>query len=134
MKKKICIFITSLSILGCNATHVKNESPSIQVQDTKVLTINLDEELALNQERGKLRAGKSDIIDGSIFLNDNDEVSFKGHILKKYSPITIKIGDNDEVSFTGKEYTINTMQLSNVNLIEMKDKDGKVFLEMEVIK
>ena len=134
MKKQIYIFITSLAILGCNSTAIKKEPIVAQKPDIKILSINLDKELKLNKKRGKLRAGKADIIDGSIFLNDNDEVSFKGKVLDEYSPITIKIGDNDEVSFSGNHYIIKTQQLKNGDLIEMRDKNGTIFFEMEVIQ
>ena len=137
-KQSIYLLIMLFLLLGCNSNNIKKSLTNIQQSSelniSKVLSINVDEELELTKEKGELRDGKHDIIDGSIFLNDNDEVSFKGNLLEEYSPITVKIGDNDEVSFTGKEYKINTMQLKNGDLIEMKDKNGKVFLEMEVIE
>jgi len=137
MKKQIYITIIFLGLIGCNSTAIQKASPiekSLEKKDTKKLMIDLDKELKLTKERETLRSSKNEIIEGSIFLNDNDEVSFKGDILDEYSPVSIKIGDNDEVSFSGNQYTIKTMELKNGDLIEMKDKNGKVFLEMEVIE
>jgi hypothetical protein len=109
---------------------VNTEEPS----KGNMLVIDLDKELQLNKEREELRGKTSNLIEGSILINDNDEVSFKGKLLDKYSPITIKIGDNDEVSFSGDYYSIKTMQLKHGDIIEMKDKNSKIFLEMEVIE
>ena len=137
MKKQIYITIIFLGLIGCNSTAIQKASPiekSLEKKDTKKLMIDLDKELKLTKERETLRSSKNEIIEGSIFLNDNDEVSFKGDILDEYSPVSIKIGDNDEVSFSGNQYSIKTMELKNGDLIEMKDKNGKVFLEMEVIE
>ena len=137
MKKQIYITIIFLALIGCNSTAIQKVSPiekSLEKKDTKKLMIDLDKELKLTKERETLRSSKNEIIEGSIFLNDNDEVSFKGNMLDEYSPVSIKIGDNDEVSFSGNQYTIKTMELKNGDLIEMKDKNGKVFLEMEVIE
>jgi len=137
MKKQIYITIIFLALIGCNSTAIQKASPiekSLEKKDTKKLMIDLDKELKLTKERETLRSSKNEIIEGSIFLNDNDEVSFKGDILDEYSPVSIKIGDNDEVSFSGNQYSIKTMELKNGDLIEMKDKNGKVFLEMEVIE
>jgi len=125
MKKYIYLGFILLGFLSCSS-EVENKA-LISTKKVKQLIINLDEELELNENRGN-------IIEGSIFINDNDEVSFNGKILDKNSPITIKIGDNDEVSFSGNQYVIKTMQLQNGDLIEMRDKHGKVFMEMEVVE
>ncbi|HIP50920.1 MAG TPA: hypothetical protein EYG94_02430 [Campylobacterales bacterium] len=137
MKKQIYITIIFLGLIGCNSTAIQKASPiekSLEKKDTKKLMIDLDKELKLTKERETLRSSKNEIIEGSIFLNDNDEVSFKGDILDEYSPVTIKIGDNDEISFSGNKYIIKTTELRNGDLIEMKNKNGKIFLEMEVIE
>lgn len=131
MKKYIYLGFILLGFLSCSS-EVENKA-LISTKKVKQLIINLDEELELNENRGDLRGGFN-IIEGSIFINDNDEVSFNGKILDKNSPITIKIGDNDEVSFSGNQYVIKTMQLQNGDLIEMRDKNGKVFMEMEVVE
>lgn len=131
MKKYIYLGFILLGFLSCSSD-VENKA-LISTKKVKQLIINLDEELELNENRGDLRGGLT-IIEGSIFINDNDEVSFNGKILDKNSPITIKIGDNDEVSFSGNQYVIKTMQLQNGDLIEMRDKHGKVFMEMEVVE
>ena len=131
MKKYIYLGFILLGFLSCSSD-VENKA-LISTKKVKQLIINLDEELELNENRGDLRGGFT-IIEGSIFINDNDEVSFNGKILDKNSPITIKIGDNDEVSFSGNQYVIKTMQLQNGDLIEMRDKNGKVFMEMEVVE
>jgi len=131
MKKYIYLGFILLGFLSCSS-EVENKA-LISTKKVKQLIINLDEELELNENRGDLRGGLT-IIEGSIFINDNDEVSFNGKILDKNSPITIKIGDNDEVSFSGNQYVIKTMQLQNGDLIEMRDKHGKVFMEMEVVE
>lgn len=131
MKKYIYLGFILLGFLSCSSD-VENKA-LISTKKVKQVIINLDEELELNENRGDLRGGLT-IIEGSIFINDNDEVSFNGKILDKNSPITIKIGDNDEVSFSGNQYVIKTMQLQNGDLIEMRDKHGKVFMEMEVVE
>ena len=131
MKKYIYLGFILLGFLSCSS-EVENKA-LISTKKVKQLIINLDEELELNENRGDLRGGFN-IIEGSIFINDKDEVSFNGKILDKNSPITIKIGDNDEVSFSGNQYVIKTMQLQNGDLIEMRDKHGKVFMEMEVVE
>lgn len=131
MKKYIYLGFILLGFLSCSSD-VENKA-DISTKKVKQVIINLDEELELNENRGDLRGGLT-IIEGSIFINDNDEVSFNGKILDKNSPITIKIGDNDEVSFSGNQYVIKTMQLQNGDLIEMRDKHGKVFMEMEVVE
>ena len=131
MKKYIYLGFILLGFLSCSSD-VENKA-LISTKKVKQVIINLDEELELNENRGDLRGGFT-IIEGSIFINDKDEVSFNGKILDKNSPITIKIGDNDEVSFSGNQYVIKTMQLQNGDLIEMRDKHGKVFMEMEVVE
>ncbi len=135
MKKQILYtFIIGFGILGCTSSHTPRVNIEQETSSNNILTIDLDKELKLNGEIEEVRGKNSNIIEGSILISDNDEVSFKGDILDKYSPVTIKVGDNDEVSFSGNRYSIKTMQLKYGDIIQMKDKNNKVFLEMEVIE
>jgi len=120
----------SMSSIGNNKTENRDQNKSM----TKKSVINVDEELLLNSSVDELRNSNENIVHGSIYLNDNDEVSFKGDSLEKKSPVSVTIGDKEMVKFTGNTYTLKTMDLKHGDTIEMRDKEGKVFLEMEFIK
>lgn len=134
MKKQIIYIIISFAILSCSSSPTPKVVNKEQLSKSTVLIIDLDKKLKLNEEIEELRGKSSNLIEGSILISDNDEVSFEGDVLDKYSPVTILINDNDEVSFSGNHYSIKTMQLKYGDIIQMKDKNSKIFLEMEVIE
>ena len=124
------IFLIGMVACSNNAPK-KSLVPSNINSKRDVMVIDLDKEAESN---AKLRGKENLLIDSPIYIGDNDEVSFKGDIIEKNSPIQVKIGDNDEVAFRGKEYNINTMELRNGDIIQMRGASGKLFVEMEVIK
>lgn len=107
--------------------------PTDTNQTSKQLTIDIDEELKLLDTTG-LRDDCLKVIDEPIYIGDNDEVSFKGDAMEKKSPLLIQIGEREPIKYSGKNYTIKTMDLKNGDLITIKDKKGKVFVEVNVIK
>lgn len=131
------IFSTLILLLALTACSTQSpQKPTITAENNSskknnTIIIDLDKELESNAD---LRGKDTLLIDTPIYIGDNDEVSFKGDYLKEESPIQIKIGDNDEVSFTGDHYNIKTMQLQSGDLIQMKGKSGRTFVEMEVIR
>jgi len=120
----------SMSSISKNKIEKRDQNQSV----TKKSVINVDEELLLNSSVDGLRNSDENIIHGSIYLNDNDEVSFKGDSLEEKSPISITIGEKDMPKFTGKVYTLKTKDLHHGDTIEMRDSEGKVFLEMEFLE
>ena len=153
MKKYIILVLMIITFGVCsNVTADSNQTKENNATEKSknVLIIDLD------KETEDTRGGTSKIVNGPIFLNndndevsfiddklkkklpvniknrDNDEVSFIGDILEKSSPVKIKIGDNDEVSFSGREYNIRTLELKDGDHIIIKDKDGKVFVDKVV--
>ena len=132
--KKSILPLLLLALTACSApstTSTKNPTVTAENNNRKTLLIDIDQELKKN---GDLRGEDSLIIDAPLYIGDNDEGSFKGEYLQKASPIKVKIGDNDEVSFTGDHYTIKTLKLHNGEVIQMQDKEGNTFVEVEVVK
>jgi len=130
--KKIIIF--TLVLFGFNAC-----TPSIPIKKNlhigqKHIIIDLDEEFLILKSMGKLRNKNNIILDNPIYIGDNDEVSFKGDTLNENAPISITIGKNKPIIIRGTSYSIKTMEINNGEIIQMKDKNGNIFLEMEVLK
>jgi len=129
------IIISLLVLFALNACTSSIQPTKAQIQTSKNnIVIDLDEEISILESLGKLRNDNSIILDNPIYIGDNDEVSFKGDTLKTNSPVSLKIGNNPLITFKGNNYTIKTMELNNGEIIQMKNKEGNVFLEMEVIK
>jgi len=130
--KNIIIFIVILfGFNACTSPLSTHTTPNIK---KKSIVIDLDEEFSILQSIGTLRNNKHMLLDNPIYIGDNDEVSFKGDALDTKSPISIQIGNNKPISFGGKTYTLKTMEVNNGEMIQMKDKNGNIFLEMEVLK
>ena len=134
------IYILSIALLfgliSCTSSkkQIKPQITTIeQVSNRKALIIDLDEELRLKNPKGDLRGYSGIIIDEPIYIGDNDEVSFKGDIMSKNSPLTIKVGDQDSIIFSGRDYTIKTEELKDRDEIQIKDKDGKVFVLFTIV-
>jgi len=125
MKKYIIIIFILLGLTSC----VNN----IQPKESKIITINIDEELKLLSST-PLRDSNSRVVDTPIYVGDNDEVSFKGDIMKKNSPLKIKVGNKKEIKFSGDDYRIKTLELRDGDLIMIRDKNGKLFVNIKVIK
>jgi len=129
------ITILLLILFALNACTSSTQPQKAQTDTSKNnIVIDLDEEISILKSLGKLRNDGNVVLDNPIYIGDNDEVSFKGNILKENSPISIKIGDNQAITFKGYRYSIKTMELNNGEIIQMKNKGGNIFLEMEVIK
>ena len=130
MKRYIFLVILALITLLHSENNSTIESPPVESdsnttsQKNKQLIIDLDKKK--NNRRGD---SKKDIIKGSIFIGDNDEVHFKGNILLEKAPVTVQYGDNDEVALTGDSFTIGTLELKANEHIIFKDKTGKVFVD-----
>jgi len=137
MKQKILYTLIVVGLTACNHNPkkelVQKTIPQEQSKQ-KVLFLDLDKASQFNETSEQLRGNKNNLLDDPIYIGDNDEVIFVGKLLEKNSPLKIKIGDNDEVSFSGNHYKIKTLQLQTGNIIQMTDKRGKLFLEMEVIR
>lgn len=145
MKKSYLILLLSSSLVmntsflkgsesENNATQEHNQTAKIE----KVLTIDLDKSLQEVQKR-HTKGKESNLIDNVIFIEENKQITFKGHILENNSPVTIKIShiiedndENDEVSFSGNSYSVNTQQFNDGDRIIMKDKAGKVFVNQVI--
>lgn len=128
MKKNIIyILLILLAITSCSKQPITKE-------EAKILVIDLDKEVEPKYSGDDLRGKNRLLVDTPIYIGDNDEVAFKGDILDKNSPLKVKIGDNDEVAFRNKHYIINTLELKSGDLIQIINKEGKVFIEMEVIR
>jgi len=124
-----------LALTACSTlstTSIENPTATTENNNSKTILIDVDKEL--NAQGEGLRGKDTLIIDAPLYIGDNDEVSFKGEYLQKASPVKVKIGDNDEVSFTGDYYTIKTLKLHNGEIIQMQDKEGNTFVEVEVVK
>jgi len=133
--KKSILPLLLLALTACSTpsiTSTKNSTVTAENNNSKTILIDVDKEL--NAEGEGLRGKDTLIIDTPLYIGDNDEVSFTGEYLQKASPVKVKIGDNDEVSFTGNHYTIKTLKLHNGELIQMQDKEGNTFVEVEVVK
>ena len=125
MKKYILSILLLLGLTSC-----VNNTPS---KEPKRVIINIDKEIKL-QDSTSLRDGKSSVVDTPIYIGDNDEVSFKGDIMKKNSPLTIKVGSREEIKFNGDNYTLKTIELRDGDFVRIKDKDGKLFVNIKVIR
>jgi len=132
--KNITIVLLVLFTLNACTSSIQPQKVQIHTSKNNNIVIDLDEEISILKSLGKLRNDNSIILDNPIYIGDNDEVSFKGNTLKTNSPISLKIGNNPAITFKGDSYTIKTMQLNNGEIIQMKNKEGNVFLEMEIIK
>ena len=125
MQKYIILILLLLGLTSC-----VNNVPSIK---SKTIIINIDEEIELLKSTS-LRDGKLNVIDTPIYIGDNDEVSFKGNIMKENSPLKIKVGNKEEIKFNGDNYSIKTIELRDGDFIMIKDKNGKLFVNIKVIK
>jgi len=133
--KKSILTLLLLALTACSTpsiTSTKNSTVTAENNNSKTILIDVDKELNAGEEA--LRGKDTLLIDAPLYIGDNDEVSFKGEYLQKASPVKVKIGDNDEVSFTGDHYTIKTLKLHNGEIIQMQDKEGNTFVEVEVVK
>ncbi len=130
MKKYIIAILFLFTLTSC-----VNNTPIISTdsnQTTKKIIINIDEELELLESTG-LRDDEVNVVEEPIYIGDNDEVSFKGNAMKQKSPLKIKVGNREEIQFNGYSYTIKTMELKNGDFITIKDKNGNVFVDIEVM-
>ena len=137
MRQYLIFGLMIFGLISCTSYNLKNSRNKIEnnvtVKDKKVIIINLDKEIEKNDySKGGLIADENKII--PIFIGKdigpNDEVAFKGEVLKKAKKI--KIGANDEVAFSGDKYTIKTSELKDGDKIIIKDKDNKIFITMKV--
>lgn len=129
--KRYLILILLLSLLnGENNKTVEPKDTNETIKEKKSLIVDLDKEHK-NTTRGDSKKG---VIEGSLFLGDNDEVAFKGDILLKKAPVTVTYNDNDEVALKGNSFTIKTMELKANSHIIMRDKNGTVFVDQVVRK
>ena len=131
MKKNIITILLLLTLTSCVNKVVP--IPTDTNQTTKKITIDIDEELEL-LDASSLRGDDSKVVEEPLYIGDNDEVSFKGNAMQEKSPLFIKIGEQEAFKFSGYSYTLKTMELKNGDFITMKDKDGNVFVDLEVIK
>jgi len=111
-----------------NSINIESKEHNTTKVNKKELMIDLDKALK-NITRGKKN---SKIIEGSIFIGDNDEVSFKGKILLEKAPVLISYSDNDEVALKGDTFSISTMELKANSHIIMRDKNGTIFVDQIV--
>ena len=126
MKRYLFLMLSILMILVAE-DNINVDNNTTKVNKKKII-IDLDEELK-NATRGKKN---TTIIESSIFIGDNDEVSFKGKILLEKAPVLITYGDNDEVALKGDSFTISTMELKANSHIIMKDSNGTIFVDQIV--
>ena len=120
-----------VSVTGCTQY---NSSSTVPAQEKKQLIIDLDKKLNIKGFNGSTRGDSNLRIEEPLYIGDNDEVIIKGNFLIEKSPISIKIGDHDEISFNGDSYTILNTQLQQGDLIQMRDNNKQLFLELEIIK
>ena len=135
MLKNIFIFTILLSLLACEhpRTMQPNTQDKIKTERNKQivkkhLIINLDKK----REESSRGGSTKELIKGSFFLGDNDEVSFKGNILREKAPITITYGDNDEVSINGDDFNIKASELKDGMHIIIKDRNNRIFVDQVV--
>ena len=126
--------IILVSVTGC-IQHNRNNNSSQIIKAKKQLIIDLDKKLKEKKARGEVRGGSSSILfNEPLYIGDNDEVVIKGNFLIEHAPISIKIGTHNEVRFNSNAYTILNLQLQQGDLIQMRDRNQQLFLELEVIK
>jgi len=127
MKKKMVMFILLLSLIGCvgNIPKAMDENPK------QKLSIDLDKEL---KDKTGLRDGNSNVFSEPIYIGDNDEVSFKGNIIQKNSPLIITIGKKKPIHFNGKAINIKTAELKNGETITIEGKDGTILVDISVLR
>ena len=130
--KNIIIATILLFLFNACTSSVQPQLNQTSVENS--LTIDIDEEISILNSLGSLRNEKNTILDNPIYIGDNDEVSFKGDFLEKNSPISIKIGTKQPIVFHGKHYRIKSSKINHGEIIQMRDKNGNIFLDMEVIK
>jgi uncharacterized lipoprotein len=130
--KKNLIYIVIILFLGACSSSI-NPITKEQTLDNKRVIIDLDEELLLKESLGGLK-DENIFFDEPIYIGDNDEVSFKGNILKKKSPIHIKIGKKSDIIFNQTTYRVRVSEIKSGDTIEMRDKNGKVFLSIKLFK
>ena len=137
MKKQL---ISTLLLLGLTASlnasnPITKEEAKVTKKVDKTLTIDLDKESIPKETKGsydKFIDIPLEMIGGVNVLN------FIGDILQQKLPLAITIGDNDEVTFKkGNSFTIDNnklkIKLKDGDYIRMKDKDGKLFFQGEVM-
>jgi hypothetical protein len=141
-KRYLILGLILFGVVGCVVAPVKanDNNKSIDNNHTivdinsskKVLHVDLDREIKQDYSKGGLKEDKDKII--PIFISKdkgaNDEVAFKGEVLKRAKKI--KVGDNDEVAFSGEEYTIKTSELKDGEFIFLIDKNEKIFITMKI--
>jgi len=134
--KKYILLITLLFALTACSLSTKSITPSIVKKrpssQSKTLVIDLDEEVQLKEAIGGFKDNSDLLVDEPIYIGDNDEVSFKGDIIKKKSPVTIKVSNQKSIKFNGKNYTIKKLKLKDGDNIQIKDKNGKVFVDVTI--
>ena len=131
MLKNIITILILMIFTACVNNEVKIPTDTNLISNK--ITINIDEELKLLDITG-LRDDSLKVIEEPIYIGDNDEVSFKGDMMQKKSPLLIQIGERKPIKFSGNNYTVKTMELKNGDLITIKDKRGNVFVEVNIIK
>lgn len=129
---KLYLIIATLIIFTLTSC-VENISNINKPHSSKEISIDIDKELKL-LDSTDLRGNKLKIFEEPIYIGDNDEVSFRGNEMKKRSPLKIKVGDRKEIKFNGYRYTIKTIELNSGDFISIKDRDGNVFVDVEIIK
>ncbi len=133
MKKYLIYIVLILLLEACSSSTHSIDNKPIQNKSSKQTIINLDEELLLKESLGGLK-DENVFFDEPIYIGDNDEVSFKGEILKDKSPIHIKIAKKSDILFNEKSYSIKSSEIKSGDTITMKDKNGKLFLSIKIFK
>ncbi len=132
--REYLIYIVLILLLGaCSSSINSIGNKPIEDKSSKQTIIDLDEELLLKESLGGLK-DENVFFDEPIYIGDNDEVSFKGEILKDKSPIHIKIGKKSDILFNEKSYTVKSSEIKSGDIITMKDKNGRVFLSIKIFK
>ena len=137
MTKQVVLLLIMLNLTAC-----LNPSHTVKIAEnnsSKTVIIDLDKE-SMDYSKGGLLQKDELIIQGVIFLGDNDEVSFKGDILAEKSPIQWSISrkgsnqDNDEVKreINGNIFSIKTSELRVGDDVIIRDKNGNIFVNKRV--
>ncbi len=130
----LVLLMVSFTACTTSSNSIKKETILQTKEHNKTVIIDLDEELSIGDSVNDLRDEKSMVLDRPIYIGDNDEVSFKGDVIAKKSPLTIHYGQHEIINFNGKTFTIKTSALNSEDTIKVKDKEGNVFIDMKIIK
>ena len=103
------------------------QEPLKNLKKKKSIIIDLDTFL----EKEHLR-GEKLLADEPIYIGDNDEVSFRGKAFQQRLPIKVIVGEKENI-VTQTTYTLETMELRHGDTIIMEDKEGNIFVEMEIL-